>query len=119
MPFELGRTLLALGTAQRRARQRRAARESLTEALAIFDELGAPLWGDKTRAELSRIGGRTPAGETLTPTEARIAALVADGKTNREAAAELVVAVHTIEAALTRIYAKLGVRSRTELARKL
>jgi DNA-binding NarL/FixJ family response regulator len=119
MPFELGRTLLALGTAQRRARRRRAARESLTEALGIFDDLGAPLWGDRTRAELSRIGGRTPAGERLTPTEARIAALVADGMTNREAAAELVVAVHTIEAALTRVYVKLGVRSRTELARKL
>jgi DNA-binding NarL/FixJ family response regulator len=118
MPFELGRTLLALGSAQRRARQRRAARESLTEALTIFDGLGAPLWADKARAELGRIGGRTPAGESLTPAEARIAELVADGLTNREAAAELVVAVHTIEAALTRIYAKLGVRSRTELARQ-
>jgi DNA-binding NarL/FixJ family response regulator len=119
MPFELGRSLLALGTAQRRARQRRAARESLTEALATFDELGAPLWADRARAELGRIGGRTPAGEELTPAEARIAALVAGGMTNKEAAAELVVAVHTIEAALTRVYAKLGVRSRTELARKL
>jgi DNA-binding CsgD family transcriptional regulator len=117
MPFELGRTLLALGAAQRRARQRRAARHSLTEALAIFD--GVPLWAGKARAELARIGGRTPAGENLTPAEARIAGLVARGLTNREAAAELVVSVHTIEGALTRIYAKLGVRSRSELTRRL
>jgi DNA-binding NarL/FixJ family response regulator len=116
MPFELGRTLLALGATQRRARQRRAARESLAEALTTFDGLGAPLWADRARAELGRIGGRTPAGERLTPAEARIAELVARGLTNREAAAELVVAVHTIEAALTRVYAKLGVRSRSELA---
>ena len=114
MPFELGRTLLALGSTQRRARQRRAARDSLTEALAIFDGLGATLWADKARAELGRIGGRTPAGENLTATEAKIAELVARGLTNREVAAELVLAVHTVEAVLTRIYAKLGVRSRTE-----
>ena len=119
MPFELGRTLLALGVTQRRALRRRAARQSLAEALAIFDGLGAPLWADKARAELARIGGRTPAGENLTPTEAKIAPLVARGLTNREVAAELVVTVHTIEAALTRIYAKLGVRSRTELSRRL
>jgi DNA-binding CsgD family transcriptional regulator len=119
MPFELGRTLLALGVTQRRALQRRAARQSLAEALAVFDDLGAPLWAVKAGEELARIGGRTPAGECLTPTEARIAALVARGLTNREAAAELVVTVHTIEAALTRIYAKLGVRSRTELSHRL
>ena len=119
MPFELGRTLLALGVTQRRALQRRAARQSLTEALAVLDGLGAPLWAGKAGEELARIGGRTPAGERLTPTEARIAALVARGLTNREAAAELVVTVHTIEAALTRIYAKLGVRSRTELSHQL
>ncbi|HEY7076232.1 MAG TPA: AAA family ATPase [Solirubrobacteraceae bacterium] len=118
MPFELGRSLLALGATQRRARHRRAARESLAEALAIFDGLGAPLWAGRARAELGRIGGRTPAGERLTPAEARIAALVARGLTNREAAAELVVAVHTVEAALTRVYAKLGVRSRSELAHR-
>ena len=119
MPFELGRTLLALGATQRRARQRRAARESLAEALAIFNDLEAPLWADKARAELGRIGGRTPVGDHLTPTEAKIAELVASGLSNREVAAELVVAVHTIEAALTRIYAKLRVRSRTELTRQL
>lgn len=119
MPFELGRTLLAHGATQRRATQRRATRDSLTEALAIFERLGARLWADKGRAELGRIGGRPPAGGKLTPTETRIAELVARGHTNREVAAELVIAVHTVEAALSRIYAKLGVRSRTELTRHL
>ena len=119
MPFELGRTLLALGVAQRRARRRRDARGSLADALAIFERLGAPLWADKARAELGRIGGRTPVGETLTPTEAKIAELVARGLTNRQVAAELVVTVHTVETALTRVYAKLGVRSRTELTLQL
>jgi DNA-binding NarL/FixJ family response regulator len=118
MPFELGRTLLVLGAAQRRAKQRRAARESLAEALALFERLGAPLWAAKARAELGRIAGRPPAGDALTPAEARIAERVARGLSNREVAAELVIEVHTVEAALTRIYSKLGVRSRAELARR-
>jgi DNA-binding NarL/FixJ family response regulator len=114
----LSSALLVLGAAQRRARERRAARESLSEALGIFESLGAPLWADKARAELGRIGGRTPANGALTPAEQRIAELVARGLTNREVAAELILAVHTVEATLTRIYGKLGVRSRTELARR-
>jgi DNA-binding CsgD family transcriptional regulator len=118
-PFELARTQLVLGTVQRRGRLRRAARESLGSALAIFDELGTPLWADKARAELARIGGRTSAGDELTPTERRIAELVAEGKTNKEVAATLVVADRTIESALTQIYRKLHVRSRTELTRRL
>jgi DNA-binding CsgD family transcriptional regulator len=118
MPFELGRTLLVLGTAQRRARQRRAARQSLDEALALFEQLGAPLWAARTQAELGRIAGRAPASDGLTPAEARIAERVARGLSNREVAAELVIEVHTVEAALTRIYSKLGVRSRVELARR-
>jgi DNA-binding CsgD family transcriptional regulator len=118
-PFERGRTLLALGAIQRRTRQRRAARESLRAALDLFEELGASVWAGKARSELGRLGGRTPAGKELTPTEERIAELVAKGKTNREVAAELFVTVHTVESALTRIYAKLGVRSRTELAHRL
>ncbi|HEY1511197.1 MAG TPA: LuxR C-terminal-related transcriptional regulator, partial [Solirubrobacteraceae bacterium] len=118
MPFELGRTLLVLGAAQRRAKQRRAARQSLDEALGLFERLGAALWAATTRAELGRIAGRAPASEALTPAEARIAERVARGLSNREVAAELVIEVHTVEAALTRIYSKLGVRSRTELARR-
>jgi DNA-binding CsgD family transcriptional regulator len=119
IPFERARTLLALGSAQRRAKQRGAARRSLERALESFDFLGARLWSERTRGELARIGGRTPSPDTLTVAEQRVAALVADGHTNTEVAAELSLTVHTVEKALTRIYAKLGIRSRTELARKL
>jgi DNA-binding CsgD family transcriptional regulator len=120
LPFERGRALLALGTEQRRARQRRAARESLEAARAIFDSLGAERWSASAAGELARIGGRSP-GRTdeLTGTERRVAELVAAGRTNREVASELVVSVHTVEAALTSIYRKLDVRSRTEMARRL
>jgi DNA-binding CsgD family transcriptional regulator len=117
-PFERARTLLLLGELQRRSRQRRAARESLEAALAIFDELGAPVWADRARRELARIGGRAPSTGALTPTEERVAALVAEGRTNREAASALTVSEHTIEGHLSRIYAKLGLRSRAELAHR-
>jgi DNA-binding CsgD family transcriptional regulator len=119
MPLERGRTLLALGSLQRRANARRLARESLQRATAVFDELGTPLWAARARSESHRIGGRAPAGEELTPSERRIAELVAEGKTNKEVAAALVVTDRTVESALTQIYRKLDVRSRTELARKL
>jgi DNA-binding CsgD family transcriptional regulator len=118
-PFELARTLLVLGVVHRRARQRRQARETLTEAERMFEQLGARLWAEQARAELARIGGRTGSPTELTPSERRIAELVADGKTNKEVAAILVVADRTVESALTQIYRKLDVRSRTELARKL
>jgi DNA-binding CsgD family transcriptional regulator len=118
-PFEHGRTLLALGTTQRRARQRGTARATLEQALGIFEDLGAPLWSDKARSELARIGGRAPSRGELTESERRIAALVAEGSTNREVAAALFLTEHTVETALTRVYRKLGVRSRAELAGRL
>jgi DNA-binding CsgD family transcriptional regulator len=118
LPFELGRTLLVRGAVERRAKRRREARDTLTKALEVFDELGAALWADKARAELARIGGRAPSSLDLTPTEDRVAALVAAGSTNREVADALFVSIHTVEANLKRIYRKLGVRSRTELASK-
>ena len=118
-PFELGRTLLVMGSVQRRAKQRGAARESLHRAVSIFDELGASLWSARAHAELGRIGGRAQGGRDLTPTERRIAELVASGQTNREVAATTFVTIKTVEANLRRVYQKLGVRSRTELAREL
>ncbi|MGH3042343.1 MAG: LuxR C-terminal-related transcriptional regulator [Gaiellaceae bacterium] len=118
LPFERARTLLALGATQRRAKRKRVARESLGEALAIFEELGAALWAEKARTELGRISGRAPSPGGLTPTEERVAALVAEGRTNKEVAAELFVADRTVEYHLSHIYAKLGVRSRAELARR-
>jgi tetratricopeptide (TPR) repeat protein len=119
IPFEHARTYLAAGVVRRRARRRRAARESLEQALEIFDALGAELWAARSSAELARIGGRAPSPGGLTPTEQRVAALVADGKANKEVAAELVVSVHTVESTLTSVYRKLEIRSRTELARRL
>ena len=120
VPFERARTLLALGSVQRRANQKRVARESLDEALAIFDELGAPLWAEKARVELGRIGGRAVArrGE-LTATERAIAELVAAGQTNDEVAAALSLSPRTVQWNLSKIYRKVGVRSRTELAAAL
>jgi DNA-binding CsgD family transcriptional regulator len=116
--FELGRTLLAHGETLRRFKKRRAAREAIESARGLFDELGARLWSAKAGRELARIAGRRRS-EGLTETERRIAALVASGKSNKEVASELFVTVHTVESNLTRIYEKLGVRSRTELARRL
>jgi len=117
-PFELARTLLVLGITQRHAMKKARARASLEASLALFEDLGARLWSDKTKAELASIGGRTPAGDTLTSTERRVAALVAEGRTNREVAAELFLTDRTIEGHLTRIYAKLEIRSRSELAHR-
>jgi DNA-binding CsgD family transcriptional regulator len=118
-PFERGRTLLSLGVVQRRLRRQRAARESLTEARRIFETLGAARWADRSRAELARIAGRASHPLALTPTEEQVAALVADGRTNHEVAGSLFISIKTVEANLTRIYRKLGVSSRRELARRM
>jgi DNA-binding CsgD family transcriptional regulator len=119
MPFEEARTLLALGATRRRARIKRPAREALEQALASFEQLGARLWADKARAELARISGRpAPTGE-LTEAERRIAVLAAEGRSNKEIAAALYVTPKTVDTQLSRIYRKVGVRSRTQLARHL
>ena len=115
LPFDLARSLIVLGSLYRRTRQKAAARTALEEAVAILEPLGARLWADRARAELARIGGRARAGG-LTPTEERVAELVAEGRSNKEVAEALFVSVRTVEANLTRIYAKLGIRSRTALA---
>jgi ATP/maltotriose-dependent transcriptional regulator MalT len=115
-PFEHGRTLLALGTVQRRQGEKRAARETLEQALGIFDHLGAPLWAERTRAELRRIGGRTTSSGQLSETEARIVALVCAGQTNDQVARALSLSAKTVAWNLSKVYRKLGVRSRTELA---
>jgi DNA-binding CsgD family transcriptional regulator len=118
-PFELGRTLLAQGQAFRRAKRWGQARESLARSLHLFEQLGAGFWVDKANIEMSRIGGRAPAPAGLTPTEEQVADLVASGLTNREAAHALFLSVSAVESNLRRIYKKLGVRSRTELSRRL
>jgi DNA-binding CsgD family transcriptional regulator len=119
MPFERARTLLALGATLRRARQKAAPRAYLAEALDVFERLATPLWAEKARAELARVGGRSPAGVDLTPSERRMADLVAEGRANKEIAAALYVTPKTVETSLSRLYRKLGVHSRTELAHRL
>jgi DNA-binding CsgD family transcriptional regulator len=115
MPFELGRTLLVQGTIRRRARRKRPAREALEQAVEIFEELGAPLWTARARGELERVGGVATGPTGLTPTERRVAELVAGGKTNREVADALFISVKTVEANLSRVFHKLGVSSRREV----
>jgi DNA-binding NarL/FixJ family response regulator len=117
-PFERARTLLCLGTVRRQAQQKKAAREALAQALAIFDELGARLWAEKAQAELRRISGRSPASDELTEAEQRVAELAAQGRTNKEIAAELFMGLSTVESHLSHVYRKLGVR-RAELAARL
>jgi DNA-binding NarL/FixJ family response regulator len=117
-PFELARSQLILGEVQRRAKRRKAARGTLDLAIDGFERLGAKLWAAKARAEQARIGGRTSI-EGLSETELRVAQLVAEGRSNKEVAAALFVTVRAVEANLSRVYAKLGIESRTELARRI
>src|SRR6185312_12161556 len=111
-PFEHGRTLLAAGSIRRRSREKRAARDTLQAAHQIFDSLGATVWANRASDELARISGRRPAADDLTTSETRLAALAAEGLSNKEIAASMHISVHTVEAHLTRIYRKLGIRSR-------
>jgi DNA-binding CsgD family transcriptional regulator len=119
MPFEEARTLVALGATRRRARMKRPAREALERALAEFQQLGARPWADLARGELARVGGRPPSTGELTETERRIAALAAEGRSNKQIATALFITPKTVGTQLTRIYRKVGVHSRTELARRL
>ena len=104
---------------ERRAKQKRAARSTLEQALGLFQALGAPSWAQRAQDDLARVGGSVPASSELTPTEQRIAQLVGEGKKNREVADALFISVKTVEANLSRIFPKLGVRSRTELTRRM
>ncbi len=117
-PFEAARSRLALGQVCRRAGYKGMASEALTAAARAFEALGIPRWAERARDEAGRVGLH-PTTSILTPTERRVAELVGSGNSNQEAAAELFMSVKTVEANLTRIYRKLSVRSRTELANRL
>ena len=117
--LEHARVLLHLGRAQRRARRLAEARVTLNRALELFDDIGASLLAGQARKELARISGRRAQDpDELTETECRIADLVAEGRSNKEVAATLFLSVKTVEVTLTRVYRKLDVRSRSELARR-
>ncbi|HET6690989.1 MAG TPA: LuxR C-terminal-related transcriptional regulator, partial [Miltoncostaeaceae bacterium] len=123
-PFERARTLLALGERRRRARRVRQAREPLAAALETFEALGAARWAEWARRELRAAGARTEPARAdatpgLTPQELQVALTVARGATNREAATALLISPKTVEYHLARVYAKLGVRSRAEMAARM
>ncbi|MDF1604370.1 LuxR family transcriptional regulator [Nocardioides sp. YIM 152315] len=119
MRVDLGRLLLTRAHVERRARRAAAARATLEAAEAVFAELHAEPWLTEVRAELAPdpvASAGDPMLGRLTDTEARIAQLVCQGSSNRQIAERLHLSVKTVEAALTRIYRKLDVRSRTQLA---
>jgi len=126
MPFELARTMLCEGVALRRWRRPAAARSVLREALGLFERLGARPWAGRAAAELAATGIRPVSArpraaltDALTPQELQIARMVADGLNNSEAAAAMFLSRKTVETHLTRVYRKLGIRSRTDLTRIL
>jgi DNA-binding CsgD family transcriptional regulator len=124
-PFERARTQLRLGARLRRERRPTDARFPLRSAQEAFELLGASGWAAQATAELAAAGERpkrrqassSPLLHDLTDQELRIALLVAEGVTNREAAATLFLSPKTVGYHLGKVYEKLGVRSRTELAR--
>jgi DNA-binding CsgD family transcriptional regulator len=122
-PFERARTELCYGERLRRARRRAEARSQLRDSLEVFENLGAVPWAERARAELRASGETTRRRSTpvdaLTQQERVVARLVAGGATNREAAAALFISAKTVEFHLSNVYRKLGLRSRSELARVL
>jgi DNA-binding CsgD family transcriptional regulator/tetratricopeptide (TPR) repeat protein len=128
-PIEQGHTLLVLGQVERRRRRHAGARTAVGDAIALFTRIGAKPWVDQATRTLARLAGITidprkrpdvvAVLATLTATEAGIATMVREGASNREIAARMFLSVKTVEAALTRVYRKLGVRSRTQLSSRL
>jgi DNA-binding CsgD family transcriptional regulator len=119
-PLERARTLLVTGGILRRLGKRRDAAATLSQARSAFATLRNPLWLARVDAEERRLGGRRGRpDDELTPTEERVAELAGQGLRNAEIAAQLYVTSKTVEATLSRVYRKLGVRSRTELAGRI
>jgi DNA-binding CsgD family transcriptional regulator/tetratricopeptide (TPR) repeat protein len=120
MPFERARSQLLLGQLQRRQRQKRAVAKILQEALETFEDLHSPLWAERVRADLARTASRPDARPAeLTPSEQKVADLAASGMTNRQIASALSISPKTVDVNLYRIYRKLGIQSRSQLARRM
>jgi DNA-binding CsgD family transcriptional regulator len=121
-PLDLARIQLLYGEYLRRDRRRTDSRVQLRAALATFERLGAEPWAERARTELRASGEtarkRDPSTLTqLTPQELQVARYVADGLSNKEVAARLFLSPRTIDAHLRNVFAKLGLTSRTQLAR--
>jgi DNA-binding CsgD family transcriptional regulator len=114
-PTEIARGWHTLGTLERRAHRRGAAREALTEAIGRYTAAAAAPWQAAAQAELARLDGARGGG--LSETERRIVELVRGGATNREIARSTFLSVKAVEANLTRLYRRFGVRGRDQLAR--
>ncbi len=119
LPLEEAWNLLVKGRIERRARQKRAAAESFGSALEVFERVGATAFADRARRDLARVGLRHSSPTALTPTERLIAGHAAHGMTNIEIAQAAFVSTKTVEANLTKVYRKLGIRSRAQLAEGL
>ncbi len=119
-PYAQARALLAWGEQLRRARRRADARVHLERAAALFEAIGANVFADRARSEIRAAGGHTSdevvAHRLLTPHELQIARLVVGGSSTRDVAAKLFISPRTIEAHLSTIFRKIGVRNRAELA---
>jgi DNA-binding CsgD family transcriptional regulator len=114
---EVARAWHTLGGLERRAHRRGAARTALTEAVRRYAAAEAVPWWEVAAAELARLDGGRGAG--LSDTERRIVELVRAGATNREIARSMFLSIKAVEANLTRLYRRLGVRNRAQLARAL
>ncbi len=114
VPLDLARALIVKGQLERRRKHKRQARASLDRAVEICERIGATVWAERARRELSRLG-RVRDPDELTATEAQVARLAASGLTTREVAAAAFLSPKTVEANISRIYRKLGIRSRAEL----
>ena len=120
LAVDAARTRLSLGSALRRRKQWGRARQTLEQARAEFLATGADGWAELAAAELAKVGGRQKRSESeLTPAEAMTARLAADGLSNKEIARRTNVSIHTVEVHLSRAYAKLGIRSRSQIAARL
>jgi DNA-binding CsgD family transcriptional regulator len=119
LPFERARLRLVEGRLQRRLRQKRLARAALDDAVATFTRLGAKRFAERASAELDRIDPAAGGIAELTPTEHRVAGLLAEGRTVKAVAELAFMSPKTVEAHLTRVYRKLGISSRAELGARL
>jgi DNA-binding CsgD family transcriptional regulator len=116
LPLERGRTLLVKGQIERRRKHKATAKHAIEESLATFEAVGAALWAQRAKNELSRINIRPPAPLDLTATEAKVADLAAAGLSTKQVAERAFMNPRSVEGVLSRVYRKLGVASRAELA---